>query len=79
MYKLINNYFSTDFSNLFTYSSSEYILEVISLNYTNSTQDWNVDTIRIINDWNNLPLYNYCKFGNESLNTFKSALDIYHT
>ena len=76
LYKILNNYFSSDFSALASYIPIQLLPPPgdTILNYSSIAQDWTVDLIRLINDWNNLPPF---VVNANSVNSFKFLIDNY--
>ena len=79
LYKILNNYFSSDFSVLYIPTQILLPLEDTSLNYLSSYHSRlncrsNYFFNKLINDWNNLPAF---VVNANSVNCFKSLIDNY--
>ena len=77
LYKILNNYYSSDFSALYTYSNTTTtrghqfkLFKYRSRLNCRSNYFFN----RLINDWNNLPAF---VVNANSVNSFKSLIDNY--
>ena len=76
LYKILNNYFSSDFTNLYTYSTTTTRRHQFKLFKQNSRLlcRSNYFMNRVINEWNSLPT---SVVESSSINTFKLLLDNY--
>ena len=74
MYKIVNNYFNSDFSNVITFSTTTTRGHQFKLfkHHTRLQTCSNFHFNRITNDWNNLPSD---VVNARSINSFKSLLD----
>ena len=77
LYKILNNYFSSDFHNFFTYTNTisrghqfELFKSFSTISRLNFRSDYFFN--RILNDWNGLPDY---VVNASSINCFESLLD----
>ena len=76
-FKILNNYFDTNFSDIHTYSTVTTIRGhqfKLFKEHSRLLCRSNYFTNRITNDWNSLPNY---VVNSSSINTFKSLLDSY--
>ena len=76
LYKILNDYFSSDFTNLYTYSTTTTRGHQFKLFKQHSSLlcRSNYFMNRVINEWNSLPT---SVVESSSINTFKSLLDNY--
>ena len=78
LYKILNNYFSSDFTNLYTYSTTTTTTRGHRIKLFKQRSRLlcrsNYFMNRVINEWNSLPT---SVVESSSINTFKSLLDNY--